>query len=104
MPLPAGSGNAEFRQALSKKLLPAAREFRPDFVLVSAGFDAHEDDPLANMRMSTQGFGLMTARIQKAANELCRGRLISMLEGGYNHEALSESVQIHLENLMAGTH
>jgi acetoin utilization deacetylase AcuC-like enzyme len=104
LPLAPFSDDAVYLDLVENRVIPEMFRFKPDLILISAGFDAHEDDPLANMRISTQGFGLMTARIQKAANELCRGRLISMLEGGYNHEALSESVQIHLENLMAGTH
>jgi len=100
IPLDAFSGDEEYLDAVENHVIPEMIRFKPDLILISAGFDAHEDDPLANMRVSTEGFGRMTALIRKTAREVCQGRLVSMLEGGYNHEALSASVQAHLENLM----
>ena len=100
VPLPAGSGNAEFQQAFSQKLLPAARQFRPDFVLVSAGFDAHEDDLLGQMRVTTEGFAQLTAIVRQIAEEHCRGRLVSVLEGGYDLDGLATSVEAHVRALV----
>jgi acetoin utilization deacetylase AcuC-like enzyme/formylglycine-generating enzyme required for sulfatase activity len=100
VPLAAGSGNAEFQQAFTRKLLPAARQFRPDFVLVSAGFDAHEDDLLGQMRVTTEGFAELTRIVRQIAEEHCRGRLVSVLEGGYDLDGLAASVEAHVRNLM----
>ncbi len=99
VPLPAGSGNAEFEHAFSQKLLPAARRFRPDFVLVSAGFDAHQDDLLGRMRATSEGFAQLTAIVKQIAEEHCHGRLVSVLEGGYDLEGLASSVDAHLRTL-----
>ncbi len=99
VPLPAGSGNTEFEQALSKELLPAAREFQPDFVLVSAGFDAHESDPLGQMRVTTEGFAELTKIVKQIADQHCHGRLVSVLEGGYDLEGLATSVEAHVRTL-----
>ncbi len=101
-PLDAFSGDGVYLDLVENRLLPEMYRFKPELILISAGFDAHEDDPLANMNVSTEGFARMTALIKKAAGELCQGRLISMLEGGYNHEALADSVLAHLETLAAG--
>ena len=87
MPLPAGSGDAEYYLAFDKQLLPAALAFRPDLVLISAGFDAHEDDLLGRMKVSTEGYAELTRRVRRIADECCQGRLISVLEGGYNLDA-----------------
>jgi len=100
VPLPAGSGNRQFGQALSERLLPAAREFRPDFVLISAGFDAHEDDPLGQMRVTTGGFAELTRIVKQIAEEQCQGRLVSVLEGGYDLKGLAASVEAHVRTLM----
>jgi acetoin utilization deacetylase AcuC-like enzyme len=102
LPLDAFSDDAVYLDRVENRVIPEMLRFKPDLILISAGFDAHEDDPLANMRVSTEGFARMTELVQKAAREICQGRLISMLEGGYNHEALSDSVQAHLEKLIAG--
>ncbi len=100
VPLPAGSGDAEFRQAFSDKLVPAARQFHPDFVLVSAGFDAHQDDLLGRMKVTTEGFAELTRIVRQIAEEHCGGRLVSVLEGGYHLEKLAASVEAHLRVLM----
>ena len=99
-PVPAGSGNAVFLDALERKLLPAAREFRPDLVLISAGFDAHENDPLAGTRVTTEGFAALTLTVKELAQNSCAGRLVSLLEGGYDLEALAASVAAHARVLM----
>jgi len=98
-PLDAGGGDKEFLDALEGVLLPAAEAFGPDFVVVSAGFDAHAADPLASMTVTEAGFGRMTAAIRRLAEETCGGRLVSVLEGGYDLDALAASVAAHLEAL-----
>jgi acetoin utilization deacetylase AcuC-like enzyme len=100
VPLPAGSGNAEFRQAFEKTLKPAALSFEPQFILVSAGFDAHEKDPLGGMRVTAAGFAGLTQIVKALADECCQGRIVSMLEGGYDLDGLADSVEAHLRVLM----
>ena len=92
VPLPAGSGDAAYIDAFEKILTPAALEFDPDIILVSAGFDAHLDDPLAGMAVTTEGFEKMASVVSSIAEECCGGRLAIMLEGGYDLHALSHSV------------
>jgi acetoin utilization deacetylase AcuC-like enzyme len=91
-PLPAGSGDAAYLSILEDVVIPRLRDYRPDLILVSAGFDAHIDDPLAMMTVSEHGFRRMTQRVRRLAEELTKGQLVLILEGGYNLRALSESV------------
>ena len=100
VPLPAGSGDRDFEQAFTEKLVPAARQFRPDFVLISAGFDAHQNDPLGGMRVTAEGYGKLTRIVKQIAEENCHGRLVSVLEGGYNLDGLAASVEMHLRYLL----
>jgi acetoin utilization deacetylase AcuC-like enzyme len=100
VPLRAGSGDREFRRAFEEKLRPAALAFRPDFVLISAGFDAHADDPLGSMEVTAAGFAELTRIVKAIADRCCQGRLVSVLEGGYNLEGLAESVEAHIRVLM----
>jgi len=100
VPLPAGSGDDDFLEAFEKKLTPAADAFRPDFVFVSAGFDAHENDTLGGMRVTTGCFGKLTRIVKGIAERSCQGRLVSVLEGGYGLEGLASSVETHLRALM----
>jgi len=100
VPLPAGSGDDDFLEAFEKKLTPAADAFRPDFVFVSAGFDAHENDTLGGMRVTTGCFGKLTRIVKGIAERSCQGRLVSVLEGGYGLEGLASSVETHLCALM----
>ena len=100
-PLLPGSGDAEFLAALRDALVPAVTRFRPDFVLVSAGFDAHARDPLANLEVSTESFAEATRIVRAIADEHAGGRLVSVLEGGYDLEATADSVVTHLETLLA---
>lgn len=100
VPLPAGSGDYEFKQAISKALVPAIRKFQPDFVLISAGFDAHKDDPLGQMRVTANGFAELTRIVKQIAEEHCQGRLVSVLEGGYDLDGLAASVEVHVTTLM----
>jgi acetoin utilization deacetylase AcuC-like enzyme len=101
MPLAPGSGGKEFRTAISRKLIPALRKFRPDFIFISAGFDAHRRDPLAQLRLEEADYAWATERICKAAQGLCRGRVVSVLEGGYDLAALAASAAAHVRALMA---
>jgi len=100
VPLRAGAGDREFLEAFREKLLPAARDFKPDFVLVSAGFDAHEDDPLGGMEVTADGFAEMTRVVREIAGRSAHGRLVSVLEGGYGLEGLAASVEAHVRVLM----
>jgi acetoin utilization deacetylase AcuC-like enzyme len=101
-PMPAGAGDEQYRQAFSEKILPKIDAFAPEFVIVSAGFDAHVDDPLANICLSTEFYGWMSTRAMEAAHKHCEGRLISMLEGGYNINKLPLCVAEHLRVLAGG--
>jgi acetoin utilization deacetylase AcuC-like enzyme/formylglycine-generating enzyme required for sulfatase activity len=100
VPLPRGSGDEEYVEVFEKRLRPAARVFAPDFVFVSAGFDAHEDDTLGGMRVTTEGFGRLTRIVKEIADGSCKGRLVSVLEGGYNLEGLAAAVETHLRVLV----
>ena len=97
VPLSAGSGDAEYTRAFEEILVPAAIRFDPDIVLVSAGFDAHIDDPLAGMAVTTEGFRGMASIVSSIADRCCEGRLAITLEGGYDLHALSHSVVAVLE-------
>jgi len=99
LPMLPGSSDEDYRRILTERFLPAARSFRPDFILVSAGFDAHAADPLAHIELSTEAFARMTRMVRELAAEICEGRLVSVLEGGYNLEALQECVTAHLHAL-----
>ena len=99
LPLPAGCGDAEYASAFESVLLPALREFRPEFVLVSAGFDAHAADPLASMRLSTRAYAWFCARLRELADACCGGRIALALEGGYDLGALGESAAAALRAL-----
>jgi acetoin utilization deacetylase AcuC-like enzyme len=97
-PLRAGCGDSEYEEVYEKMLSPIADVFRPDFVLISAGFDAHASDPLASMRLTDEGYAKLTRMAVDIAEKHCGGRLISMLEGGYDL-ALGTSVLAHIEVL-----
>jgi acetoin utilization deacetylase AcuC-like enzyme len=100
VPLVAGAGDRAYRQALERDLRPAAEAFRPDFVLISAGFDAHEDDLLGRMKVTAGGFAELTRIVRSIAERHCRGRLVSVLEGGYHLDGLADSAEAHLRVLM----
>jgi acetoin utilization deacetylase AcuC-like enzyme len=97
VPLPGGSGDEEFISALADVLVPAADEFAPDLVLISAGFDAHVSDPLGGMAVTTAGYAELTRIIVDLAERHCDGRVVSVLEGGYSLAGLGESVEAHLQ-------
>jgi acetoin utilization deacetylase AcuC-like enzyme len=92
MPLRAGTGNEGFKLLYERVLWPAARRFRPDLLLVSAGFDAHWADPLAMLQLDLEGYAHLARELIRMANELCDGRVVFVLEGGYDLEVLSHGV------------
>ena len=96
VPLEAMSGGSEMRRVYDDMILPAVAAFEPELILVSAGFDAHASDPLANLNWSTQDFAWLTGRICDVADACCGGRVVSTLEGGYDLTALAESVAAHV--------
>ena len=100
LPLAAGDTGIEFRQKYSAIILPALRKFNPDLLLISAGFDAHKDDPLASIRLVEDDFRWLTQELMDIADHYCAGRIISALEGGYNLKALASSVAVHVKTLM----
>ncbi len=99
VPLPAGSGDADYVRVFREKLEPAALAFSPDFVLISAGFDAHKDDLLGSMKVTAQGFAELTHIVKAIAEKCCEGRLVSILEGGYHLDGLADSVEAHIQVL-----
>lgn len=100
IPLAPGSGGAEMRAAYETQAFPRLRAFKPELIIVSAGFDAHQDDPLANLNWSTADFAWITAELCKIAGEVCEGRIVSTLEGGYDLNALAGATRAHVEELM----
>lgn len=102
VPLSAGRSNEDFIRIFEQQLVPAAQQFKPDFILISAGFDAHLQDPLAGMQLTEKGYGELTRIVVELAEELCGGRIVSLLEGGYHLEMLARSVASHIMVLMGG--
>ncbi len=100
VPMEAGDGDDEYHAVFTNVLLPAAEAFKPEFVIVSAGFDAHRDDPLANMRLTEAGYADLTGLVAGIAKRHAGGRLLSSLEGGYDLTALAASVDAHLQALL----
>jgi acetoin utilization deacetylase AcuC-like enzyme len=101
VPLAPMSGGREFRAAFDEVILPALRRFQPELLLISAGFDAHEDDPLASLRLHEADYAWVTEALLEFANEHCGGRVVSTLEGGYDLDALAASAAAHVRALMA---
>jgi len=99
VPLPPGQGDEEYIEVFEQLLAPAVRRFEPDFILISAGFDAHSLDQLSGMEMTRAGFGKLTEIVMRLADEFCEGHIISLLEGGYNLEMQAQSVARHIEVL-----
>lgn len=99
LPLRPATGSPEFRDAWTNIAFPAVRAFDPDLILVSAGFDAHHKDPLAQIELDTEDYGWITREIAALAEEACAGRLVSILEGGYHLEALAASARAHVKAL-----
>lgn len=99
-PFPASSGRAEILGAFRNQLLPAAREFRPDLILISAGFDSRIDDPLGLFLLRDEDFAELTRVLTELAGRECRGRLVSVLEGGYNLDGLASAGEAHVRALL----
>ena len=102
VPLRAGDGGAEFREAFEVGIIPRIESFRPDLIIISAGFDAHLRDPLANLNLLEADFGWATAQLMDLADKFAGGRVVSLLEGGYDLEGLARSVGAHVMTLMRG--
>jgi acetoin utilization deacetylase AcuC-like enzyme len=95
-PLNAGTNSAQYRGIITKELLPALEEFKPEIIFISAGFDAHQSDPLANIQLTTEDYAFITHVLCKVADKTAQGRIISTLEGGYNLPALGASAAAHV--------
>jgi acetoin utilization deacetylase AcuC-like enzyme len=96
VPMEAGSGDEQYLAVLTTNVIPAVERFEPEVLMISAGFDAHADDPLAHVELSEEGFGRITRELVALAERKCGGRVISVLEGGYNLRALGRSVVRHM--------
>lgn len=101
VPRSPGQTDADYLEVFREVLRPAVDAFAPEFILVSAGFDAHRADPLASMELTEAGFAELTRQVVSLASDHCRGRLVSVLEGGYDLESLAASAAAHLRALMA---
>lgn len=99
-PLAPMSGSDEFRQAMSDRILPSVTAFKPELLIISAGFDAHRDDPLASLMFETEDFVWATAELMRVADQVCGGKVVSCLEGGYDLQALAVSTAAHVKQLM----
>jgi acetoin utilization deacetylase AcuC-like enzyme len=101
-PLAPNTGSDDFREAFLSRVLPALDDFRPDLIIVSAGFDAHHRDPLAEINLTEADFDWATAELMERAGRFCDGRLVSLLEGGYDLQGLAFSAAAHVKRLMRG--
>ncbi len=99
-PMPIGATDSDYDKVFMEDILPKLDVFKPEFILISAGFDAHQADPLANINLTTDSFAWMTERIMEKADHHCENRIISLLEGGYNLQALPLCIGQHLETLL----
>jgi acetoin utilization deacetylase AcuC-like enzyme len=99
-PMAPGAGDDEYRLTFEQMLAPAVERFRPEIILVSAGFDAHRDDPLADIQLSDEGFRFMTRRVAELSDAFCGGRLVAVLEGGYEIGSLTSCIEIHIRELL----
>jgi acetoin utilization deacetylase AcuC-like enzyme len=106
VPLPGRAGDGEIMAAYESVLLPALRDlgFRPDLVMISAGFDARVDDPLGTFAVTDKGYLELTRFVKSLAQTFCQGRLVSVLEGGYNPQGMAQAVSVHLRALANGVH
>ena len=101
-PLRAGDGGEQFRAAMEDRILPRLSAFGPELIIISAGFDAHKRDPLANLQFVEEDFAWATRKIMDVADKTAQGRVVSVLEGGYDLEGLSQSAAAHVIALMRG--
>ncbi len=101
-PMGAGSGEKDYLEAFTKEIVPALARYKPGLLVISAGFDAHKDDPLANINLTEKSFAELTRFVLEVADKCCSGRIVSVLEGGYNLQALAKSAESHLCELIKG--
>ena len=101
-PLRAGDGGDQFREAMETAILPRLRDFKPEILIISAGFDAHTRDPLANLNLVEADYTWVTKKLMDIADDSAQGRIVSVLEGGYDLQGLSRSVAAHVTALMHG--
>jgi acetoin utilization deacetylase AcuC-like enzyme len=101
VPLAAKSGSVEIRKVFEQVFLPALGEFKPELIFISAGFDAHRDDPLADLALVNEDYAWMTMQIKTIANQHAQGRIVSSLEGGYHLNALAEAATAHIKALLS---
>jgi acetoin utilization deacetylase AcuC-like enzyme len=99
-PLPRGCGSDSFRQHIEAEMLPAIRAFAPKLIIISAGFDAHQLDPLAGLNLQDDDYEWITEKLAEIADTMCEGRIVSILEGGYSMDALATSTAAHVRALM----
>ena len=97
--MPAEFGDAEYLRVFDRLVTPIGRHFKPEFILVSSGFDAHFRDPLAQMQVTDAGFAAMARRVKRLAAECCGGKMVAALEGGYDLEAIAESGRAVIDEL-----
>ncbi|MGZ5050920.1 MAG: histone deacetylase family protein [Methylobacter sp.] len=103
VPLAAGDSGVELKQKYTNIILPALKHFNPDLLLISAGFDAHKNDPLASINLEEADYQWLTEQLMAIADQCCNGRIVSVLEGGYNLKALSACATAHVKTLMTGS-
>ncbi|MEL6948196.1 MAG: histone deacetylase family protein, partial [Pseudomonadota bacterium] len=101
-PLSPGMDGDGFKEAFRERVLPAVTDFRPDLIIISAGFDAHHRDPLANILLEEEDFDWATGKLMDCADAHCGGRIVSLLEGGYDLQGLATSAAAHVSRLMRG--
>jgi len=101
-PLPPMAGSPEFRDAIGRLVLPALNNFKPEMIFISAGFDAHTRDPLASLHLTEDDYVWVTRKLLELAGEVCGGRVVSTLEGGYNLTALARCSAVHVREMMVG--
>lgn len=102
VPLPPGCDSKLFRERIQAEMLPAVRDFKPELIIISAGFDAHQSDPLAGMNLQDDDYSWITKEVMKIADDVCGGRIVSILEGGYSLSALASASAAHVRALMRG--
>ena len=100
IPVTSGSGDREYIRAFGDTVIPKIEEYKPQFILISAGFDGHKDDPLSSINLTEKGYIEMTNMLKELASKHCNNRIISLLEGGYNLLSLANSVYSHIKSLV----
>lgn len=100
-PLSSGSARGEFQKAMEERIFPALSRFKPEMLLISAGFDAHRNDPLASLNLVEDDYAWITLKLMEFADQYCEGKCVSVLEGGYNLQALGDSAAAHIHQLLS---